>query len=119
LASLAGCAGTSKAPSPPAPTTTVSSAEAVPPHPAALWIPSPSAKQVRDVVLEHRAAVRVCWDLAAKETPDLAGRVSVRWVIDPDGTARDAEVVPPSSSAALDACLVRQVLSWRFPTGER
>jgi outer membrane biosynthesis protein TonB len=72
---------------------------------------------VRRVVMAHVRAVRACYELEVQNTPGLQGTLRIGWRINPDGSAQDAKVIESTlASSRVEACVLRQVTSWKFPS---
>jgi len=71
---------------------------------------------VRRVVRRHVNEIKHCYDLALTRRPSLAGRLSVRFVIETGGRVLDA-VIQDSSMAdpTLESCVAMAVRRWSFP----
>lgn len=68
------------------------------------------------VVQAHAAEVRFCYERALQGSAGLEGKVSVWWVIGPDGAVKQATVATdtlPTSDVA--DCIEGRVKTWRFP----
>ena len=71
---------------------------------------------IRDVVHEHRAQVRQCYESSAARKKNLAGKVVVHFVISDEGKISEASVKEASlDDEGLKTCVVTAVKSWRFP----
>jgi Gram-negative bacterial TonB protein C-terminal len=76
---------------------------------------------IRQVVRSHLSELRACYEAFLLHPGDagvaLAGKVAVRWVVDPDGSVSKAEVkqASPGFSEKLSGCVTTAVLTWRFP----
>lgn len=73
---------------------------------------------IRTVVRSHVAEIRGCYELGLAADPQLAGRVSVRFMIDPRGAVSEAVVASsslPALAEPVQACIVAAVKGWRFP----
>lgn len=88
-----------------------------------------SREVVRRVVRRHVVQVRGCYDAQLGHAPDLAGRVTVRWVIGVDGAVSDAALESSTlasaiaddggaSALAVGTCIVETVGTWSFPAPE-
>ncbi len=74
---------------------------------------SPSV--VRSVVGRQGGAMRRCYQRG--RDPSLAGRVTLRWRVDPSGGVRDVRVGADTlGSPVVSSCMVRAVSSLRFPS---
>jgi TonB family protein len=68
-------------------------------------------------VAEHRDEIKYCYEKEINaENPDLAGRVSVRWVIGASGQVTSAGVASTSlRNAAVESCVVAVIKRIAFP----
>ncbi|HJL18232.1 MAG TPA: AgmX/PglI C-terminal domain-containing protein, partial [Sandaracinaceae bacterium LLY-WYZ-13_1] len=75
-----------------------------------------SRQEIQGVIRRHLDAIRFCYEQRLAQDPDLAGRVTVRFEISPEGRVRTARVSASTlNDAAVERCVVRQVRRWRFP----
>ena len=71
---------------------------------------------IQRVVREHRREIRSCYESVLQRNPDLEGRVTINWVISPDGAVAAAQVGNTTlNSEEVESCVVRRVRQWRFP----
>lgn len=80
-----------------------------------------SAEAIRRTVARHRAEVRFCYEQALQGTPDLAGRVTVTFVVAPSGVVQGAQVEGGRTSlghAGAERCISDAVRRWSFPQPE-
>jgi hypothetical protein len=73
---------------------------------------------IRKVIQEHAAQIRFCYEDQLVVNPKLAGKVSIKWVIDADGNASNATVDTGSTTLASDKvhqCMMARIVSWQFP----
>lgn len=64
-------------------------------------------------------AVIACYEQHSLPDP-RSGRVSVRWVIAPDGRVARAEVAQDTLGApAIERCLLAEICTWTFPAPVR
>jgi hypothetical protein len=71
---------------------------------------------IKAVVSAHVPAVKVCYVSELANSPNLTGRVDVRWTVEPDGHVSAAEIVETSlENEPVESCIVRQTLRWTFP----
>ncbi|MEM9070835.1 MAG: AgmX/PglI C-terminal domain-containing protein, partial [Myxococcota bacterium] len=74
---------------------------------------------VRQVFRANLDAVRTCYENRLQWNQSLEGRVSVRLRIGPSGRTAGATVVHPGSfELAVEQCIARRILTWRFPRPE-
>jgi TonB family protein len=78
-----------------------------------------SKEIIRRVIHRNLAQVRACYEQGLSSRPELAGRVSIRFMIAPSGSVQQALVGESSlGSAEVEACLARAVRRWSFPAPE-
>jgi TonB family protein len=79
-----------------------------------------SREQIRLVVTRNRGQIRHCYQQQLQQRPDLAGRLSVRWTIHPEGRVLSADVGGGSDlrSPEVEQCVVRAVSRWQFPASD-
>lgn len=74
---------------------------------------------IRRVVVEHRGALQACYTVEAGKDPTLKGAVTVHWSIDASGKVTATSIVSSTlGNASVEACLLRQVGSWSFPSSD-
>ncbi len=62
--------------------------------------------------------IQDCYERASREDPTLSGKVTVAFVVRPDGHVRDAEAIENSTgSVAVAACVSRGIRRIRFARG--
>lgn len=98
LVALGARAALADEPTPPAPTQTV------------------DKEQIRATVRAHLDEVRACRDkVMLDENPNFAGRIDVRFRIDPPGTVGEATVTASTvGSKIAEACIVTAIKTWTF-----
>jgi TonB family protein len=75
-----------------------------------------SRELVQRIIRRHRAQVRYCYERRLAEDPDLAGRVTLRIQIGPDGAVRAARIGGSTlGDAEVERCITRMARRWRFP----
>ncbi|MBK7777937.1 MAG: AgmX/PglI C-terminal domain-containing protein [Sandaracinaceae bacterium] len=75
-----------------------------------------SADVIRTVVRANRRHVQACYETALARWSALRGTVTVRFIIQPDGTVSTATVVSDTvGDAGLRACITASIVTWRFP----
>ena len=70
-------------------------------------------------VRRHKAQIQFCYQKQLTRAPNLAGKVSLQWIIAMDGSVKSAKV--KSSTLGNDdaeSCLVRALQNWKFPKPE-
>jgi TonB family protein len=76
-----------------------------------------SREQVRRVVRRNLGQVRFCYEQALTRDPDLEGRVSVRFVVQPSGAVMASTSEGSSiGNPAVEDCVVQAVRRWSFPS---
>lgn len=74
---------------------------------------------IRRVVQRHMASIRLCYEQGLKRNPELAGKVTVRFVIGPDGSVSTASASQSDiGDPAVVACVVQRVRRMAFPQPE-
>lgn len=74
---------------------------------------------VAKVVRRHQSEIRFCYESELSKSPELAGKVTMRWVIAPDGAVAAAEVSESTlGSAAVERCMADRIRRWQFPVPE-
>ncbi|MBI5488311.1 MAG: AgmX/PglI C-terminal domain-containing protein [Deltaproteobacteria bacterium] len=78
-----------------------------------------SKEVIRRIVQQHRGRVRHCYEAALRTAPALAGRVTVKFVVGPQGSVSSAEAVGNTSSdTAFAECVVAVVKRMSFPQAD-
>jgi hypothetical protein len=73
---------------------------------------------IRKVIQEHAAQIRYCYEQQLVINPRLSGKVSIKWVINGDGSASSAQVDGSSTTledAKVHECMMQRITSWQFP----
>ena len=71
------------------------------------------------MVQQHRNRIRHCYETALRNDDGVAGRVSVKFTIDPSGGVRNAEAAANSTgSEELAQCVVGVVRRMAFPAAD-
>jgi outer membrane biosynthesis protein TonB len=74
---------------------------------------------INAVVQRHRSEIRACYDAALQRNPNLRGKVSMAFNIQPNGVVSYAAVKESSlGDAGLEGCIVSRVKTWLFPKPE-
>jgi TonB family protein len=87
---------------------------------------SSSAKRditaINSVVASHKTSVRMSYERYLKKSPDLAGKITIRFTIDAAGNVTKIEVLENTTgNRELEEEILRKVKMWRFeeiPEGE-
>ena len=70
-------------------------------------------------VRRHRAQMQFCYQKQLTRSPNLAGKVSLQWVIAMDGSVIRPKVKSSSlGNDDVESCLVRALANWKFPKPE-
>ena len=78
-----------------------------------------SADVIRRVVQRHVNEVRFCYEQQLMTQPELAGTVTVAFVIAPTGAVQSASVASTTlGSPAAESCIAQAVRRWTFPAPE-
>lgn len=87
------------------------------PQAAAAW--SIARNSISEVVRADVGGIRRCYTSALARRPDLAGTVSLEFVIAPEGRVRSVFVAESAidDEPMLD-CLVGRARRWRFPVND-
>jgi TonB family protein len=78
--------------------------------------------EIQAVVAANRDKVRACYDTALKNNPGIAGDLVVAFVINPDGSVKNAEVNWSESELhvpELDSCAIDVLRELKFPPSSR
>jgi TonB family protein len=68
------------------------------------------------VIGRHANEIRYCYEMALGGDPNLAGKVSVSFTIDPAGTVSDATLAQSTlSNNSVEQCILTRVRRWKFP----
>jgi len=77
---------------------------------------SPSREEIQRAFRRNMAPIRFCHERQLETHPGLSGRVSIRFVIAPDGTVSTAQVATSTvGNDAVAECVRRAVTRVRFP----
>jgi hypothetical protein len=78
--------------------------------------PALTREEIRMVVRAKLPQIRACFEAGLAHEPELGGRVLLRFMIGPDGKARDVVVIEDQlADPAVAACIVAALPSWQFP----
>jgi hypothetical protein len=73
---------------------------------------------IRKVIQEHASQIRYCYEQELALNPRLQGKVSIRWIIEADGSATAAEVdggATTLENGKIHECMMSRIQSWQFP----
>lgn len=71
--------------------------------------------QVDSVVKAHLNAIRYCYQRELTRSPNLTGKLSIRFTIASDGTVASARASTNSLNEGVEQCVVGRFLKMRFP----
>ncbi len=78
-----------------------------------------SRESVRRVIRQHVNEVRFCYEQGLLDRPDLAGRVTVSFLVAPAGTVQTSAVASATiEDRDVQSCLTSAVRRWTFPASE-
>lgn len=94
-----------------APTTARAPAEAAP-------VRAAGAVPIRSLLRERRPAVLACLEPLAESDPSFSADLSLSWVVNPDGTTREARITASTvDDPDVRSCVLAAVGAWTFPAG--
>lgn len=71
---------------------------------------------IRDVVHEHRAQIRQCYEASASRKKNVSGKLVVHFVIGDDGKVSESSIKETTlEDEGLKTCVVSAVKGWKFP----
>jgi hypothetical protein len=86
-----------------------------PVHPKAPYGSLPKSV-IQDVIADHIGEIRACYEHSLGGWPDLAGRVAVKFIIQPDGSVHPAAVASTTlRHKPTECCITNTMRSWQFP----
>lgn len=74
-----------------------------------------SQDAITAIIARHTAAIQSCYQSEVRRTPDLKGKIVVRFVITPQGTIEKADIVAGSSTLnnpRVERCVINRILRW-------
>ena len=73
-------------------------------------------EEIRTVIRANVEQVRQCYETQLASNPDLAGRVTTSFIIDPQGNVASAETAASTLGSVLaEDCIATAVRTWHFP----
>ena len=84
----------------------------------ALVMGSIDKELIRKVIQEHAAQIRYCYEQQLALNPRLQGKVSIKWIIQGDGSATNPQVEDANTTlddAKVHECMMSRITSWQFP----
>jgi hypothetical protein len=73
---------------------------------------------IRKVIQDHAAQIRYCYETQLAINPRLQGKVSIKWIINGDGSATSAQIDASGTTledSKVHECMMARVTSWTFP----
>jgi hypothetical protein len=73
---------------------------------------------IRKVIQEHASQIRYCYEQQLALNPRLQGKVSIKWIIQADGSATNPQVEGGATTlenAQVHECMMSRITSWQFP----
>ncbi len=78
-----------------------------------------SKEVIRRVIRRHINEVRFCYEQELNQRPDLAGRVTISFIISPTGAVQSSTVAATTlSNQRVETCIAQAVRRWTFPSPE-
>ena len=76
-----------------------------------------SAQALQAVLYSHVQAIQYCYERELKRDPSLAGKISVRITVNPDGEVTNAEIVESTlNNSRVERCILSRIRLWKdFP----
>ena len=77
---------------------------------------------IAEVIKAHRKPIRACYDKARKSLPDLKGKMTIHFVLDPEGKVKKAELNQERSdikSPEVVDCALAQIKNLKFPPSSK
>jgi TonB family protein len=77
---------------------------------------------IQKIVLDNRQSVRDCYDRGRKDLPDLKGKLTIKFVLDPEGKVKTAELDMAGSdikAPAVTSCAIEAIRKMKFPPSSR
>jgi len=84
----------------------------------ALVMGSIDKELIRKVIQEHAAQIRYCYEQQLALNPRLQGKISIKWIIQADGSATNPQVDEGATTlddAKVHECMMSRITSWQFP----
>ena len=76
-----------------------------------------SAQALQAVLYSHVQAIQYCYERELKRDPSLAGKISVRITVNPDGEVTNAEIIESTlNNSRVERCILSRIRLWKdFP----
>jgi antitoxin component YwqK of YwqJK toxin-antitoxin module len=73
-------------------------------------------KIIKRVVTQNMGQIRGCYEDALTREPGLSGRVTMKWVIDPNGQMAKVKVANTQmQNSTVEDCMKEKIKTWKFP----
>ena len=76
---------------------------------------------IRKVIQDHAAQIRYCYEQQLAVNPRLQGKVSIKWVINGDGSASNPQIDHSGTTledGKVHECMMSRITSWAVPEAE-
>ena len=74
---------------------------------------------IQRIVRQHRREITHCYQQELQRNPDLAGRITMQWVITPSGNVATASVQETTmNNRQVEQCMAQRIQRWVFPEPE-
>lgn len=74
---------------------------------------------INAVVQRHRSEIRACYDAALQRNPNLRGKITIAFSIQPNGIVSSSSVKESTiGDRGLESCIISRVRTWVFPKPE-
>ena len=71
---------------------------------------------IQRVILQNKAQIRHCYEVELQLSPNLAGRIMLKWVIAATGNVTQVQIKESTlTSPAVERCIAAQIERWNFP----
>jgi TonB family protein len=71
---------------------------------------------IRRVIRSHLHEIRYCYERELQKTPDLYGKVVVKFTILPSGNVENSEIFNSTmGNENVEGCMLARVVRWKFP----
>lgn len=71
--------------------------------------------EVGAVIHRHLSEIRYCYESAMIRQADIEGKLMMNFTIGGTGAVKTAEVKQSTLTAQLDDCILRRLMTWKFP----
>jgi TonB family protein len=90
--------------------------QALPPPATPLVVGGCEKSTIARVISRHAGQISYCYEGRLSADPNLSGKVTVSFTIDPTGAVSDADISQSTlGDAALEQCMLARVRTWKFP----